>query len=193
MFRSAGASLRRYNEAALASEIQGVISSWSSYVQEASCIFVRTPKYSKWVFVGEKGAFPKGEERLRSIPFQTRRPTLAEVRVTFDKLSAVLVRSVKPEEIKTERREEKTGEIFSPSNDKKASVRGCGTGSIGAVCVEVKEIGESEEVGRCENESGEDIVQRNRDVDNDDGKISKQRKKKKKQLEKGTAMCDYDL
>ena len=97
-FRSAGASLRRYNESALVGEIRELISSWSSHVEEATAIFIRTPKYSKGVFIGDGGTtsgggngapFLRTDPRLRGIPFATRRPTVKEVQNVFSKLSAV--------------------------------------------------------------------------------------------------------
>ena len=95
-FRSAGASLRRYNESALVGEIRELISSWSSHVEEATAIFIRTPKYGKGVFIGDGTAsggngapFLRTDPRLRSIPFATRRPTVKEVQNVFSKLTAV--------------------------------------------------------------------------------------------------------
>lgn len=82
--------MRRYNEAALEREIQGLLASWLQYIDEASAIFIRTPKYSKGVFVGGKGAlFAKDDQRLRPIPFATRRPTLKEVKSVHGRLAAI--------------------------------------------------------------------------------------------------------
>lgn len=95
-FRSGGASLRRYNESALVGEIRELISSWSSHVEEATAIFIRTPKYGKGVFIGDGTAsggnsapFLRTDPRLRSIPFATRRPTVKEIQNVFSKLAAV--------------------------------------------------------------------------------------------------------
>ncbi len=92
VFRSAGASLRRYNEAALVQEIRGLIDSWSLYVGEASCIFIRTPKYSRGLFIGDKNSkalFSRSDGRLRSLPFPTRRPTFKEVKNTHQRLATI--------------------------------------------------------------------------------------------------------
>ena len=71
-------------------EIHDLISSWSQYVEEASAIFIRTPKYSKSVFVGGKNSpFSRDDSRLRNIPFVTRRPTLKEVQQVHLKLAAL--------------------------------------------------------------------------------------------------------
>ncbi len=97
-YRSAGASLRRYNESALVGEIRELISSWSSHVEGATAIFIRTPKYGKGVFIGDGGTtsgggngapFLRTDPRLRNIPFATRRPTVKEVQNAFSKLAAI--------------------------------------------------------------------------------------------------------
>ena len=68
------------------------MSSWSEYVEQASAIFIRAPKYSKGTFVGgKKSPFSRDDPRLRSIPFSTRRPTLKEVRVVHSKLAALYI------------------------------------------------------------------------------------------------------
>lgn len=93
--RSAGASLRRYNEAALTNEIRELMSTWRTHIDEASCIFIRTPKYSRGVLVGDskggKAPFMRTDPRLRGIPFPTRRPTLKEVQGVHEKLAAIYV------------------------------------------------------------------------------------------------------
>jgi len=84
--------LRRYNEAALEQEIRDLVASWSGYTEEAAAIFIRTPKYSKGMFMGGKGAlFSKDDRRLRPIPFTTRRPTLKEVKSAHGRLAAIYV------------------------------------------------------------------------------------------------------
>ena len=91
--------MRRYNESALVGEIRELISSWSSHVEGATAIFIRTPKYGKGVFIGDGGGTSSGggngapflrtDPRLRNIPFATRRPTVKEVQNVFSKLAAV--------------------------------------------------------------------------------------------------------
>ena len=76
MVRSAGASLRRHNEAALEQvsvhilknilsffwqEIQDLILRWSEYIEESSAIFIKAPVYSQATFFGgKKPLFSKG-------------------------------------------------------------------------------------------------------------------------------------
>lgn len=102
MHRSAGASLRRYNETALMTEIRDLMTSWSAYTEEASCIFIRVPKHSKGVLIGNRGdkaPFLRGDPRLRDIPFPTRRPTFKEVQATHTRLATVYVGVVRAEVI----------------------------------------------------------------------------------------------
>ena len=97
IYRSAGASLRRYNESALVAEIRELIASWSGHVEEASAIFIRTPKYGKGVFIGDgstgsgggNAPFSRTDPRLRNIPFATRRPTVKEVQNVHSKLATI--------------------------------------------------------------------------------------------------------
>ncbi|KAK2158961.1 hypothetical protein LSH36_161g07002 [Paralvinella palmiformis] len=78
--KSGGATLRRYNEAALAKDVQDLLSSWSEYVKTTHRIFIRAPTYCKSTFYGGKNpVLDKRDPRIRLIPFQTRRPTLKEV------------------------------------------------------------------------------------------------------------------
>ena len=88
--RSAGASLRRYNEAALEQDIQELLRSWSELLAMCSVVLLRSSKYNRRIFVGGKGAmFEKGDARLRTIPFATRRPTFSEVQRVHEMLVVV--------------------------------------------------------------------------------------------------------
>ncbi|XP_041365063.1 ankyrin repeat and zinc finger domain-containing protein 1-like [Gigantopelta aegis] len=88
--RSAGASLRRYNEAALAQEVQDLIVSWSDHIKKCDLIFLRAPSFNRPIFYGGKNAlFKKDDTRIRTIPFATRRPTLNEVKRVYQMLASV--------------------------------------------------------------------------------------------------------
>ncbi|XP_036431268.1 ankyrin repeat and zinc finger domain-containing protein 1 [Colossoma macropomum] len=88
--KSAGAALRRYNEAALLKDIQDLLKSWAEYLKEASLIFLRTPKYNRSVFFGGRGApLEKKDRRIRSLPFATRRATFSEVQRVHNVLSTL--------------------------------------------------------------------------------------------------------
>ncbi|KAL5006281.1 hypothetical protein ScPMuIL_015087 [Solemya velum] len=88
--KSAGASIRRYNEAALLQEVQELLGSWSEYMQKADIIFLRSPGFNKRLFFGGKNPpFKKDDPRIRMIPFQTRRPTFNELRRVREMLATV--------------------------------------------------------------------------------------------------------
>ncbi|XP_034742434.1 ankyrin repeat and zinc finger domain-containing protein 1 isoform X2 [Etheostoma cragini] len=90
--KSAGASLRRHNEAALVKEIQDLLSSWAEHLKEASAIFVRAPSYNKSIFFGGRAApFDKKDPRVHTIPFATRRATFREAQRVHEVLSTIHV------------------------------------------------------------------------------------------------------
>ncbi|XP_062287741.1 tRNA endonuclease ANKZF1 isoform X3 [Scomber scombrus] len=90
--KSAGAALRRHNEAALVKEIQDLLLSWAEHLKKASVIFVRAPSYNKTIFFGGRGApLDKKDPTIRTIPFATRRATFREVRRVHEVLSTVQI------------------------------------------------------------------------------------------------------
>ncbi|XP_026521359.1 ankyrin repeat and zinc finger domain-containing protein 1 isoform X1 [Notechis scutatus] len=92
MPKSAGASIRRYNEAALLKEIQELLMSWTSYLKEAECIFLRVPYNNQaLLFSSKHGPLQRGDPRIRRIPFSTRRATFREVERVHGTLSSLLV------------------------------------------------------------------------------------------------------
>ncbi|KAM7407559.1 hypothetical protein PAMA_003332 [Pampus argenteus] len=90
--KSAGAALRRHNEAALVKDIQDLLLSWTDHLKEASVIFVRAPSYNKTIFVGGRTApLDKKDSRIRTLPFATRRATFREVQRVHELLSTVQI------------------------------------------------------------------------------------------------------
>ncbi|XP_005234380.2 ankyrin repeat and zinc finger domain-containing protein 1 isoform X1 [Falco peregrinus] len=78
--RSAGASLRRYNEAALLKNIQDLLAAWAQHLNEAQRIFLRAPRHNRaLLFSGRNPPLTRGDPRICHIPFSTRRATLREV------------------------------------------------------------------------------------------------------------------
>ncbi|XP_064183580.1 tRNA endonuclease ANKZF1 [Anguilla rostrata] len=78
--KSAGATLRRYNEAMLVKDVQDLLESWSEHLKEASVIFLRAPSYNRSIFFGGRAApLDKNDPRVRTLPFATRRATFREV------------------------------------------------------------------------------------------------------------------
>ncbi|XP_029460845.1 ankyrin repeat and zinc finger domain-containing protein 1-like [Rhinatrema bivittatum] len=92
MPRSAGASLRRYNEVALVKDIQGLLETWAQHLQDAHAIFLRAAGQSRAVFYGRKNSpLQKSDPRVWSIPFATRRATFKEVKRVHAVLSVLNV------------------------------------------------------------------------------------------------------
>ncbi|XP_066046216.1 tRNA endonuclease ANKZF1-like isoform X4 [Chamaea fasciata] len=78
--RSAGASLRRYNEAALLKDIQDLLAAWAQHLDEAQRIFLRAPRHNRaLLFGGRNPPLSRGDPRICHIPLSTRRATLREV------------------------------------------------------------------------------------------------------------------
>uniref|UniRef100_A0A8B9IH15 Ankyrin repeat and zinc finger peptidyl tRNA hydrolase 1 n=1 Tax=Anser cygnoides TaxID=8845 RepID=A0A8B9IH15_ANSCY len=78
--RSAGASLRRYNEAALLKDIQDLLTAWAHHLKEAQRIFLRAPRHNRaLLFGGRNPPLSQGDPRICHIPLSTRRATLREV------------------------------------------------------------------------------------------------------------------
>lgn len=89
--KSAGASLRRYNEASLLQHVQDILESWSSYINNSSLILYRAvgPYNRTVLFGGKNPPLDKNDLRLRPLPFPTRRATFSEVKRVYDILSTM--------------------------------------------------------------------------------------------------------
>lgn len=91
--KSAGASLRRQNEANQAKLIQELLTGWKEdYLDKSTLIFLRIPGYKKSLFYGGKTPILNSKDtRIRSIPFSTRRPTFNEACRVHKELYSVTV------------------------------------------------------------------------------------------------------
>ncbi|XP_021254811.1 ankyrin repeat and zinc finger domain-containing protein 1 isoform X5 [Numida meleagris] len=90
--RSAGASLRRYNEAALIKDIQDLLAAWAQHLKEAQRIFLRAPRHNRaLLFDGRNPHLSRGDPRVCHIPLSTRRATLREVLRVHALLSSLQV------------------------------------------------------------------------------------------------------
>ncbi|CAE6441154.1 unnamed protein product [Rhizoctonia solani] len=90
--KSAGAQLRRYGEQALREDIQGLLTEWSEDVCNSERIFFRASVSNRKMFWDwENSPIKKGDNRLRTFPFPTRRPTQAELMRCLVELTRVKV------------------------------------------------------------------------------------------------------
>lgn len=94
---SAGASIRRYNEAALENEIRALLTGWKDLIAESQLIFVRaTGSTNRRTLFGpyDGQVLRNNDPRNRSFPFNTRRATQAELMRAFVELTRVKVSHV---------------------------------------------------------------------------------------------------
>lgn len=91
--KSAGASLRRYNEQALTQHVQEILSAWATEITSCQLIFYRSvgPNNRSILFGGKSPSLDKNDPRLRTIPFPTRRATFSEVKRVHSILATVTI------------------------------------------------------------------------------------------------------
>jgi hypothetical protein len=88
--KSAGASLRRYNEQALVQHVQDIVREWSDELAKCSVIFYRAASGNvKVLFGGKEPPLSRKDARLRPIPFPTKRATFNEVKRVHHLLSSI--------------------------------------------------------------------------------------------------------
>lgn len=89
--KSAGASLRRYNENQLIQHVQDIVELWSNHIANSSLILYRAvgPQNRTVLFGGKNPPLDKYDVRLRPLPFPTRRATFNEVKRVYDVLTSV--------------------------------------------------------------------------------------------------------
>ncbi|KAF9202216.1 hypothetical protein BGZ49_007593 [Haplosporangium sp. Z 27] len=88
---SAGARVRMYNERALKLEVRELLEEWTPWIERSECVFVHAPGNNRRTLYYEGAIIPTTDRdgRLRSIPFVTRRPTLAELKRAYAELTTV--------------------------------------------------------------------------------------------------------
>ncbi|KAI5967468.1 hypothetical protein KGF57_000361 [Candida theae] len=86
---SAGSSIRRYNEKALAQEVRDLLAQWSGYLQDCTAIYVRANgPTNKKVLMGYEGSpLDATDKRIKRLPFSTQRASLSEVKRSWVELS----------------------------------------------------------------------------------------------------------
>ncbi|EIN06119.1 hypothetical protein PUNSTDRAFT_73374 [Punctularia strigosozonata HHB-11173 SS5] len=90
--KSAGAQLRRYGEQALADDIRALLLEWAEDIDACERIWIRASTSNRRIFVDFEGSpIAKGDDRLRTFPFPTRRPTQAEISRCLLELTRVKV------------------------------------------------------------------------------------------------------
>lgn len=94
---SAGASIRRYNEAALETDIRALLAEWRSLIEKSELVYVRaTGSSNRRILFGpyDDQILQTNDPRNRSFPFNTRRATQAELMRAFVELTRMKVSHV---------------------------------------------------------------------------------------------------
>ena len=108
--KSAGKQLRRYNEVKHREEVQELLESWNEYMTEASLVFIHAPGINRKMFfpVNTRShqhhhlnhePISADDDRIKSVPLTTNRPTFAEVSRVFSDLSSVELNQVSPDNL----------------------------------------------------------------------------------------------
>lgn len=77
---SAGSTLRRYNEAALKTDIQNLMEKWRPYLNKCESIYIRARNVQDKKIFLDGGILNKDDKRIKSFPFTTNRPTVTELK-----------------------------------------------------------------------------------------------------------------
>ncbi|KAI0084477.1 hypothetical protein BDY19DRAFT_533305 [Irpex rosettiformis] len=100
---SAGAMLRRYGEQALRDDIRNLINDWIEELDDCERIFIRASVSNRKIFLGYEGApLHKDDDRLRTFPFPTRRPTQSELQRCLLELTQVKVSHLTEEALRAQ-------------------------------------------------------------------------------------------
>ncbi|PJF16584.1 hypothetical protein PSACC_03597 [Paramicrosporidium saccamoebae] len=90
--KSAGAAIRRMNEAHLVEDVQGLLKHWSGHLSECSLIFWNPTTAGRLcLFAESHNGFTQDDPRLRSFPFTTYKPSLEELNRCYNLLSQVSI------------------------------------------------------------------------------------------------------
>ncbi|KAI8992233.1 hypothetical protein BDB01DRAFT_717360 [Pilobolus umbonatus] len=88
--KSAGAQIRRYNEQLLQQEVRDVLAQWRQHITTSEHIFIHAPSSNKKIIFNYEGAV-LSSDKVNSIPFATRRPTLNELKRVYKELITVKI------------------------------------------------------------------------------------------------------
>ncbi|KAG0128966.1 hypothetical protein HOY82DRAFT_565229 [Tuber indicum] len=94
--QSAGAQIRRYNEAMLMTEVRDLLASWQGFIDTAKLVFIRaTGSVNRRTLFGYDDApLQSHDPRIRGFPFTTRRATQSELLRCFTELTRMKVSRV---------------------------------------------------------------------------------------------------
>ncbi|XP_053609912.1 tRNA endonuclease ANKZF1-like isoform X2 [Plodia interpunctella] len=90
--KSAGASLRRYNQLQFVEHVQDIMSSWSADLAGCALVLYRAVgAHNLSALFGRGAPLARDDARLRPLPFPTKKPTFKEVRRVHETVASVEV------------------------------------------------------------------------------------------------------
>ncbi|CAK1580520.1 unnamed protein product [Parnassius mnemosyne] len=90
--RSAGASLRRYNQAQFLEHVQEIVASWAEDLIGCSLVLYRAVGASNQAALfGKNSPLKRDDLRVRALPFPTRKPTYKEVKRVHETVASIEV------------------------------------------------------------------------------------------------------
>ncbi|KAI6149768.1 hypothetical protein BKA82DRAFT_997908 [Pisolithus tinctorius] len=100
---SAGAILRRYGEQALRDDIRSLLQDWAEDIHDCERIWIRASVSNRRIFLDYEGCvINKGDDRLRTFPFPTRRPTQSELSRCLLELTQVKISHFTEEDLRAQ-------------------------------------------------------------------------------------------
>jgi hypothetical protein len=111
---SAGAGIRRYNEAALITEVRQLLQDWKVWIDSSELVFVRaTGTTNRRTLFGpyDDQVLTSRDSRIRGFPFATRRATQAELMRSFVELTRVKISTIDEAAIARKAQEEETARL----------------------------------------------------------------------------------
>jgi hypothetical protein len=85
--------VRSYNERALKLEVRELLEGWSDWILKSECVFMHAPGNNKRTIFYEDSIMSRAEQEglLRSFPFVTKRPTLTELKRSYQELTTIKI------------------------------------------------------------------------------------------------------
>eukprot|EP01129_Flabellula_baltica_P000732 TRINITY_DN10695_c0_g1_i1.p1 TRINITY_DN10695_c0_g1~~TRINITY_DN10695_c0_g1_i1.p1 ORF type:complete len:614 (-),score=131.56 TRINITY_DN10695_c0_g1_i1:2-1843(-) len=114
--KSIGASIRRFQTKMFIEKIHETLDAWSGHIENCDLIFIYAPSHNwAYFFDLEEPILDKDDDRIRSIPFSSRKPSFEEVKNCFKKLRQIEISDYSKEDIIYQ--EETVKQLIKPVNN----------------------------------------------------------------------------
>ncbi|CAH6720377.1 protein Vms1p [[Candida] jaroonii] len=121
--KSVGSNMRRENEKLLIQDVRELLNSWKQDLNECSSIFIRANgSNNRGTLIGYEGSvLNNSDERIKSFPFTTKRPTTSELKKSWAKLSYLNVENIVSNDNSAElKKQQQQAELLKKSQQQKA-------------------------------------------------------------------------